>query len=33
MTLLVLAAVGAIIYGIAIRVLFRREWRTLIQGR
>ena len=29
----VLAAVGAIIYGIAIRVLFHREWRTLIQGR
>src|SRR5215204_5820707 len=27
MTLLVLAAVGAIIYGIAIRVLFHREWR------
>jgi len=33
MTLLVLAALGAIIYGIAIRVLFHREWRTLIQGR
>ncbi len=33
MTLLVLAAVGAIIYGIAIRALFHREWRTLIQGR
>jgi putative peptidoglycan lipid II flippase len=33
MMLLVLAAVGAIIYGIAIRVLFHREWRTLIQGR
>ena len=33
MTLLVLAAVGAIIYGIAIRVLFSREWRDLIQGR
>ena len=28
MTLLVLAAVGAIIYGIAIRLLFDREWRT-----
>jgi hypothetical protein len=25
--------VGAIIYGIAIRALFHREWRTLIQGR
>jgi putative peptidoglycan lipid II flippase len=33
MTLLVLAAVGAIIYGIAIRILFHREWRALIQGR
>jgi hypothetical protein len=33
MTLLVLAAVGAIIYGIAIGVLFNREWRTLIRGR
>jgi putative peptidoglycan lipid II flippase len=33
MTLLVLAVLGAIIYGIAIRVLFNREWRSLIQGR
>ena len=33
MILLVLAAVGAIIYGIAIRVLFRREWRDLMSGR
>jgi putative peptidoglycan lipid II flippase len=33
MSLLVLAGVGAIIYGIAIRVLFSREWRTLMRGR
>jgi putative peptidoglycan lipid II flippase len=33
MTLLALAAVGAIIYGIAIRLLFNREWRSLIRGR
>jgi putative peptidoglycan lipid II flippase len=33
MALLTLAAIGAIIYGIAIRALFHREWRTLIQGR
>jgi hypothetical protein len=33
MILLVLAVIGAIIYGIAIRVLFSREWRDLIQGR
>jgi len=32
MTLLVLAAIGAIIYGIAIGALFRREWRGLISG-
>ena len=31
--LLMLAVIGAIIYGIAIRVLFSREWRDLIQGR
>src|SRR4051812_26212222 len=30
MTLLVLAAIGAIIYGIAVRMLFSREWRTLV---
>ena len=33
LTLLTLAVVGAIIYGIAIRVLFRREWRELMSGR
>ncbi len=33
MTLLALAVVGAIIYGIAIRALFRREWRDLMSGR
>src|SRR6185369_7550853 len=33
MTLLALAVVGAIIYGIAIRTLFRREWRDLMSGR
>jgi putative peptidoglycan lipid II flippase len=33
MILVVLAVIGAIIYGIAIRVLFSREWRDLIQGR
>jgi putative peptidoglycan lipid II flippase len=33
LTLLVLAVVGAIIYGIAIRALFRQEWRDLMSGR
>jgi len=33
MTLLVLAVIGAIIYGIAIRVLFNRDWRDLMRGR
>jgi len=28
MTLLALAVIGAVIYGVAIRVLFRNEWRT-----
>ncbi len=32
MVLLVLAVIGAIIYGIAIGVLFRRDWRNLLQG-
>ncbi len=31
--LLVLAVIGAIIYGIAIRALFNREWRDLMRGR
>jgi putative peptidoglycan lipid II flippase len=31
--LLTLAVIGAILYGIAVRVLFSREWRDLIQGR
>jgi len=33
LTLLALAVVGAIIYGIAIRALFRQEWRDLMSGR
>jgi len=33
MTLLLLAVIGAIVYGIAIRALFRREWRELMSGR
>ena len=33
LTLLALAVVGAIIYGIAIRARFRREWRDLMSGR
>jgi putative peptidoglycan lipid II flippase len=33
LTLLALAVVGAIIYGVAIRLLFRREWRDLMSGR
>jgi putative peptidoglycan lipid II flippase len=33
MTLLALAGVGALIYGVAIRVLFRREWRDMISRR
>jgi putative peptidoglycan lipid II flippase len=33
LTLLVLAAIGAIIYGSAIRALFAREWRDLVSGR
>ncbi len=33
MTVLLLAVIGAIIYGIAIGALFRREWRDLMSGR
>jgi putative peptidoglycan lipid II flippase len=33
MMLLTLAAIGAIIYGIAIAALFRRDWRDLMRGR
>ena len=32
MTLLVLAATGAVVYGIAILALFRREWRAMMDG-
>jgi hypothetical protein len=32
MVLLALAVIGAILYGIAIGVLFRRDWRNLLQG-
>jgi putative peptidoglycan lipid II flippase len=33
LTLIVLAGIGAITYGIGIRLLFHRDWRTMIQGR
>ena len=33
MTLLVLAAIGGAVYGVAIVALFRRQWRVLLSGR
>jgi len=33
MALLVLAVIGAGIYGIAVLALFRREWRVMVSGR
>ena len=33
MVLLVLAVIGAGIYGIAVLALFRREWRVMVSGR